>query len=86
MSNSSRPRCTVAHWFADGLATTHQLVRVPHLQPGTLPVRRGVELTLNRGAQHRPQVGHQLVGVEPQRRLLVGLAGEDWLGRANHAL
>ena len=64
------------------LAGGHQCVGVPQLPSRTLPVRRGVELRLDRPTKHRPQVHHQPVGVEPQRRLLIRLAGDCRLGCA----
>jgi hypothetical protein len=59
----------------------HDAAGEPHLQPGTRPIRRREELTLNRRTQRRPQIRHQLVGVESQRRLLISVAGEDRFGR-----
>ena len=71
-SNSSRPcwhRCPLIR--GRNLASSHHRAGVPQLPSRTLPVRCGVALPLNRGAQHRPQVHHQLVHLEPQRRLLI---------------
>ncbi len=73
----SRPHIRRRH-----LAGSHHRVGVPQLPSRTLPIRRRVEPALNRRVQRRPQVHHQLVRVEPQRRLYIPLARLCRLRRA----
>ena len=90
VSHGADPRCVFEHLEIHVRCTWLVTVVLERVVRSRISARVSgateSELPLNRGAQHRPQVHHQLVGLEPQRRLLVGLAGEDWLGRANHTL
>ena len=86
-SNSSRPRWMDVHIFADGTWPAVITVLAYH-NSQRARCQSAVEKNCpsTDWANADLQIRHQLVGLEPQRRLLVGLAGEDWLGRANHAL